>query len=206
MRIRLDAKITTRDGHDAGTVKRVLLDPASLRITGFVVGTGGLLGKDVIVGDHDFSDAPSSDELALKLTKDELDQQPRFDATGFDPPPAGLAATMGYGYPSQAYLWPAMDAGAPPASGSRPALKKGDVVKDRDGDVVGVVEDVIFDESSDRLKGFLVRPGAGVERLFGGGQIAEISADDILRIVEGEVRIGPDREEISGSEQGSRTR
>jgi uncharacterized protein YrrD len=206
MRMRLDAKIRTSDGHDAGSVKRVLIDPPTLRIAGFVVSTGGVLGKDVIVGEHDFAEGPSSDEHTLKLTKAELDQQPRFEASSFAPPPAGIAATMGYGFPSQAYLWPVVDAGEPPpAEGTRPALKKGDVVKDRDGDVFGVVEEVMFDEASGRLTGFLVSPGAGVERLFGGGQIAEISSEDILRIVEGEVRIGLDREEITGSERPSRS-
>ncbi|TME61960.1 MAG: PRC-barrel domain containing protein [Chloroflexi bacterium] len=49
MQIELDAKVRTSDGHDAGKLRRVLVDPATLRITGFVVSTGGLLGREVIV-------------------------------------------------------------------------------------------------------------------------------------------------------------
>src|SRR5437899_12234343 len=51
MRIDLNARIRTSDGHEAGKVHRVLIDPATERITGFVVSTGRLLGRDVIVGD-----------------------------------------------------------------------------------------------------------------------------------------------------------
>src|SRR5437667_11944915 len=51
MRIDLRARVRTKDGHDAGKVRRVIVDPATERITGFVVSTGGLLGREVIVGE-----------------------------------------------------------------------------------------------------------------------------------------------------------
>ncbi len=190
MQIELDAKVRTSDGHDAGKLRRVLVDPATLRITGFVVSTGGLLGREVIVGEHDFVEGREG-ELMLRLSKAELAQQPTFDEAGFTAPPAGLAATMGYGFASNAYLVPVVAGDEPVTESSRPTIKKGDVVKDRDGDVVGVVEEVRFDEKT---------------ALVGGGETAEISADDVLRIFEGEVRVGVDREEIVPSERESGTR
>ena len=204
MRIELDAKVRTSDGHDAGKLRRVLVDPATLRITGFVVSTGGLLGREVIVGEHDFVEGREG-ELMLRLSKAELAQQPTFDEAGFTAPPAGLAATMGYGFASNAYLVPVVAGDEPVTESSRPTIKKGDVVKDRDGDVVGVVEEVRFDEKTAQLSGFVVKAGAG-RRLVGGGETAEISADDVLRIFEGEVRVGVDREEIVPSERESGTR
>jgi len=204
MQIELDAKVRTSDGHDAGKLRRVLVDPATLRITGFVVSTGGLLGREVIVGEHDFVEGREG-ELMLRLSKAELAQQPTFDEAGFTAPPAGLAATMGYGFASNAYLVPVVAGDEPVTESSRPTIKKGDVVKDRDGDVVGVVEDVRFDEKTAQLSGFVVKAGAG-RRLVGGGDTAEISADDVLRIFEGEVRVGVDREEIVPSERESGTR
>jgi len=204
MRIELDAKVRTSDGHDAGKLRRVLVDPATLRITGFVVSTGGLLGREVIVGEHDFVEGREG-ELMLRLSKAELAQQPTFDEAGFTAPPAGLAATMGYGFASNAYLVPVVAGDEPVTESSRPTIKKGDVVKDRDGDVVGVVEEVRFDEKTAQLSGFVVKAGAG-RRLVGGGDTAEISADDVLRIFEGEVRVGVDREEIVPSERESGTR
>ncbi len=204
MQINLDARVRTSDGHDAGKLRRVLVDPATLRITGFVVSTGGLLGREVIVGEHDFVEGREG-ELMLRLSKAELAQQPTFDEAGFTAPPAGLAATMGYGFASNAYLVPVVAGDEPVTESSRPTIKKGDVVKDRDGDVVGVVEEVRFDEKTAQLSGFVVKAGAG-RRLVGGGETAEISADDVLRIFEGEVRVGVDREEIVPSERESGTR
>jgi sporulation protein YlmC with PRC-barrel domain len=79
-------------------------------------------------------------------------------------------------------------------------------VKDRDGDVVGTVEDIWFDDKTGELLSFVVKAGAGLERLFGGGKVAEISREDILRIAEGEVRLGVDREEIVPREHETGTR
>jgi sporulation protein YlmC with PRC-barrel domain len=207
MRIDLSAKLQTSDGHDAGNVRRVLFDPASERITGFVVSTSRLLGRDVIVGQDAFAEvSPGGDAVTLGLSKSKLDQQPGFEETDYVLPPADWAAPVGYDFPATAYLWPV---GTGETSGEAPprsSLKKGDVVKDRDGDVVGVVHDVRFDETSRDLIGIVVKAGAGLERLVGGGEIAEISRDDILRIVEGEVRLGVDREEIVPEHQTQRPR
>jgi hypothetical protein len=52
----------------------------------------------------------------------------------------------------------------------------------------------------------IVNAGAGLERLFGGRKLAEISRGDILRITEDEVRLGVDREEIISREHETRTR
>src|SRR5438094_425439 len=81
-----------------------------------------------------------------------------------------------------------------------------DAGKDRDGDVVGAVEEVRFDPATGALLGFTVKAGASLERLFGGGKLAEISRDDILRIAEGEVRLAVDREEIVPKERETGTR
>ena len=207
MRIDLDARVKTADGHDAGHVRRALIDPAAQRVTGFVVGTGGLLEREVIVGEGDFvPDSPEGDALVLRLSSQELEAQPTFEQGDFAPPPAGWAATMGYGFPSNAYLMPVDTAADFVPEPQRPTLKKGDVVKDRDGDVVGVVEDLRFDDQTKQLTGFLVKAGAGVERLFGGGELADISADDILRVFDAEVRLVVDREEITPSERKTGSR
>ena len=51
-----------------------------------------------------------------------------------------------------------------------------------------------------------MKAGAGLERLFGGGKVAEISRNNILRIAEDEVRLGIDREEIIPKEHEAGTR
>ena len=208
MRIDLNAKVRTSDGHEAGNVHRVLVDPKTERITGFVVSTGRLLGRDVIVGEDAFAQAaPEGDVITLNLTKRELDTQPTFEQGDYVIPPAGWSApNLGYAVTAEAFLWPADSALADVGERSRPSIKKGDTVKDRDGDVVGTVEDIRFDEKTGEVLSFIVKAGAGLERLFGGGKVAEISRDDILRIAEGEVRLGVDREEIIPREHETRTR
>jgi sporulation protein YlmC with PRC-barrel domain len=208
MRIDLNARVRTSDGHDAGNVHRVLVDPETERITGFVVSTSRLLGRDVIVGEDAFAGAePAGDVITLNLTKRELDTQPTFEENEFVVPPAGWAGpNLGYTVPPESFLWPAESALADVGERSRPSIKKGDAVKDRDGDVVGTVEDIRFDEKSGELLSVIVKAGAGLERLFGGGKVAEISRDDVLRIAEGEVRLGVDREEIAPREHETGTR
>jgi sporulation protein YlmC with PRC-barrel domain len=198
MRIDLNAKVRTSDGHEAGNVHRVLVDPETERITGFVVSTSRLLGRDVIVGEDAFAAAePEGDVITLNLTKKELDTQPTFEQGDYVVPPAGWAGpNLGYTIPPESFLWPVDSALPDVGERSRPAIKKGDAVKDRDGDMVGTVEDIRFDEKTGEVLSFIVKAGAGLERLFGGGKVAEITRDDILRIAEGEVRLGVDREEI----------
>src|SRR5437588_4893480 len=91
MRIDFDARVKTADGHDAGHVRRALIDPAAQRVTGFVVGTGGLLEREVIVGEDDFvPDSPEGDALVLRLSRQELEAQPTFEqAISLRHPPVG---------------------------------------------------------------------------------------------------------------------
>src|SRR5437762_11305265 len=136
MRIDLGAKVITKDGHDAGKVRRVIIDPATERITGFVISTGGLLGRDVIVAEDAFASADAEGRaVTLTMTKEELGAQPAFEESEYVPPEAGWTAPIGYEFPPSAYLWP-IDAPATVEERPRPAIKKGDTVKDRDGDVV----------------------------------------------------------------------
>jgi len=207
MRIDLNAKIRTKDGHDAGNIHRVLIDPTTERITGFVVSTSRLLGRDVIVAEDMFAESsPDGETITLNLNKKELDTQPTFEQSDYIVPPAGWAGpNIGYTVPPESFLWPADTSLADVGERSRPSIKKGDTVKDRDGDVVGAVEDIRFDEKTGDVLSLIVKAGAGLERLFGGGKLAEISREDILRIAEDEVRRGVDREEIVPKDHESRT-
>lgn len=206
MRIDLNAKVVTSDGHEAGNVHRVLVDPGTERITGFVVSTRRLLGRDVIVGEDAFASS-EGEVITLNLTKRDLDTQPTFDEGDFVIPPSGWAGpNLGYTVPPESFLWPVESSLADVGEKSRPSIKKGETVKDRDGDVVGSVEEIRFDEKTGDVLSILVRAAAGLERLFGGGKVLEISRDDILRIAEGEVRLGVDREEIIPREHETGTR
>jgi sporulation protein YlmC with PRC-barrel domain len=108
MRVDLDAKIRTHDGHTAGTVERAVIDPQTNEVTAFVVNTGGFLGRDVIVPRADLEQAqPDGDGLRLRLTKADLEALPTYVAEDYIPPPSGWASPGDYSYPPGAYLWPA---------------------------------------------------------------------------------------------------
>ncbi|OLE75679.1 MAG: hypothetical protein AUG02_06790 [Chloroflexi bacterium 13_1_20CM_2_70_9] len=199
MRIDFGAKVRTKDGHDAGSVRRVIVDPSSQRVTGFVVSTSRLLGRDVIVAEDEFLSS-SGDTITLDLTKAELDRQPSFEEASYTLPPVGWVAPLGYGLPADAYLLPVAVAPPPAGEGVAPTIKKGDAVKDRDGDTVGVVREVGFDEKTGDITGFVVIAGGGLERLVGGGQAADIQREAIARVAEGTVYLNVDRDEIVGSE------
>src|SRR5436190_8919650 len=106
MRIDLNARVRTADGHDAGNVHRVLVDPGTERITGFVVSTRRLLGRDVIVGEDAFTAAEhDGDVITLNLSKRELDTQPTFEESEFVvPPPEWVGPNLGYTSPRESFL------------------------------------------------------------------------------------------------------
>lgn len=124
MRFDLGATVRTKDGHDAGKVRRVIVDPATERITGFVVSTGGLLGREVIVGEDAFEAADAGGAtVTLSLTKDELDTQPTFEESDYVVPQVGWTAPTGYEFPPNAYLWP-IDALPAAEERDRPTIRK----------------------------------------------------------------------------------
>ena len=47
--------------------------------------------------------------------------------------------------------------------------------------------------------------GGGLERLVGGGKVADVPGSTIDRLTEGTVYLSVDREEIVGAEEGTRT-
>src|SRR5678815_1300131 len=90
MRIELGATVKTNDGHRAGTVTKVIWDPAENQVSEFVVGTGGLLGHDVVVSREVLEQAtPDGKELVIDLTKHELEGLEHFDDHAYAAPPYG---------------------------------------------------------------------------------------------------------------------
>jgi sporulation protein YlmC with PRC-barrel domain len=186
MRVDLDARVRTNDGHDAGRVHRVVWDPDRNEIGEFVVSTGGLLGRDVLIGRDVLERATRDGEvLVIDMSADEMRQLRSYEPTQYTTPPGGWMAPLGYGYGMPSYLWPIMV--VPPDVGDRPtgpghelpAIEKGMAVKDASGETIGQVEDVILDLHSGRLRSLIVRRGGAVERLVGGGEKMEVAAEQI---------------------------
>ncbi len=207
MRVDLNAKVRTRDGEDAGQVERAVIDPDTSEVAAFVVSTGGLLGKSVIVPRVDLERASrDGDVLVLGLSKDELDDLKPYVPTDFGVPPIGWSPLAPYNYPMPGYLWPAGYAYTPPPlpgpmvepSDDTEAMTvdKGATVMDRDGEEVGVVDDVFFEPGSGQLSGVIVRLGGFLRTTLGGGETVEIRGRMIDHVSGGIVHLRTSKNEL----------
>ncbi len=70
-----------------------------------------------------------------------------------------------------------------------PEISKGAAVLDRNGDDVGVVDDVRLDAVSGQLQGFVLRVGGTLRTLFGGGETVDVEASDVERVESEAVRL-----------------
>jgi len=188
MRIRLDAKVRTKDGHRAGRVRKVLWDPKANDVSAFIVDTGGLLGHDVLIS-RDVLDRASADgdEVLLDLTKNELGQLEHYEEDSYVPPPVGWPAPVMYDYPSAAYVLAATPdpLSRPPGvrhdlhDHEKPQFQKGMPVRDASGAELGVVDEIRVEESTGEVRALVVRDGDSTR---------EIAADHV-DIGDGEVHV-----------------
>jgi uncharacterized protein YrrD len=209
MRVDLDAKVLTRDGEHVGSVQRAVIDPDRNEIGELVISTGGWLGRDVLLPIAEIDRARADgDAIRLSLSKDEVERLPDYVPASYGVPPGGWTYTGMYGmWPYGAYAWPAVyapgayTAPAYASSAGRtgdedPSIGKGAVVFDRNGDNFGVVDDVLFDAASGRLRGFVVRVGGVFRTLFGGGDTVEIARGAVDRVQDGAVHLRVAKEQV----------
>jgi sporulation protein YlmC with PRC-barrel domain len=219
MRIDLDATVRTREGDHAGTVQRAVVDPRTNEVTEFVVSTGRFLGRDVLVPRTEIERSDTDgDSIQLRLSKRELEHLPAYVPTDYVVPPAGTMLPLSAGFPESAYLWPiglaaasgvgnattiapsgvvgggapgAMVAG-PPAGAEHPweaSLSKDAIVVDRNGDDIGLVDDVLFDQDGGRLRGFVLRVGGMLRTMFGGGETIEVPIAHVEHVANGVIHL-----------------
>lgn len=209
MRIELGAHVRTSDGEEAGTIEKLVLDPASGDVKLAVIRKGGFLGADVEVPLEALT-IGSGDTVGLSYTKDELDTLPRFYEGNYTSPPTGYATP--YGYPYAGMLWPVggIEAYPAPTLGlyDQPAadpkeaemlrrqdlknavIDEGSDVKSRDGEKVGEVHRVTFDAESGQPVSLVVRKGF----LF--TEDLELTADLIDSVDDGEVVLNRTKDQI----------
>lgn len=191
MRVQLDANVRTSDGQRAGNVKRVVFDPKRNEVTAYVVGTGGLLGHDVIVSPDVLERGATGEDIVIDMTKDELSGLERYDEGGYAPAPNGWLAPSTYTYPAGSYLFPLDPAIPPPAADvgerrpRRPAITEGMKVKDASGAVIGAVREVRVDDMTGELRSIVVRDDGPLAR---DEDAMEIPADHI-DIGDGEIQV-----------------
>jgi len=138
------------------------------------------------------------------LSRAELEALPDFVAAQYMPPPGGWTPDAGYIFPGPS-LWPqapaSMAEAVPTADqADQPApevsIGKGATVFDRDGDDLGVVDEVRLDPATGELEGIVVRVGGVLATLFGGGETVDIAAADIQRLDMDQVVVRLDKDEL----------
>lgn len=202
MRMDLGAKVRTSDGRDAGRIERAVYDPDTQSVTKFLVSTGGLLGYEVLVPREDLERATTDgDVVVLDLTKEQLESMEQYVSERYAPPSIGWVPTPGVGwaYPPDAYVLPPAQEG-PKDIGGVP-IRKGSPVVDRDGEDVGIVEELQLDPKSGRVERFVLKVGGTLERLFGAADTVEIPPTGIASVEAGTVKLRAGREELIGSER-----
>lgn len=214
MHVDLDARVLTSDGHDVGRIKHAVIDPGAREVAAFVVSTGGLLGRDVIIARQEIESArPDGDAIRLELSKERFDDLPTFVPRDYSAPPVGYEPTGPGAFPTSAYLWPvayevtATDAAIPDRGSSPsgdvdaapPSIDHGSRVVDSNGDEVGVVEDLLFDEDTGKLRALVVTLGGGLQRLFGAGRTAKISASLVEGVADRVVHLRTVKEQIDAN-------
>jgi hypothetical protein len=80
MRVCLGDTLPTADGHEAGTVEWMLVDPATLRLNAVVIRRGLILRHSLVVpvADLDVRERDGSAELIVRRTRAELETLPEF--------------------------------------------------------------------------------------------------------------------------------
>jgi hypothetical protein len=102
-----EAKVRTKDGHQAGHVKHAIWDQNGKRITEYVIATGGVLGHDVIVSPELLeSAARGGNEIVLNITKHELEELAHYESADYTTPPADWVAPTVSGFPAGGHLFP----------------------------------------------------------------------------------------------------
>lgn len=167
----LGASVHTSDGHHAGTLQRIVVDgetwdPHALIVretewfSGKVLAPGaGLMVPEVIVP-LDAVDSIAPDEVRLKLDKRATRDLPPYLSYQYKPLQAGdqwrYTAAMIGGPLGVGPLFPRRDETADKPPGDIEIRHGENVMIGHDGDKLGTVEDVLFDEGE--LVGIVVRP------------------------------------------------
>ena len=197
MRIELEGKVQSSDGEEVGTVKKAIYDERSGRVTSFVIDTGGLIGKRFVVPVERFSEGTMEGPVRLEMTRNDVDRLEPYQPGAYTAPPEGWLPPDAYPYPPVGYLWPAAPtadyvsgvAGSPTErAAAEHSFEKGMLVKDRDGDEVGVLADLRAGADGS-VQELVVRVGDALATTFGGGTERRVHPGAVGHIAEGVVHL-----------------
>jgi uncharacterized protein YrrD len=180
-KIELGAAVVTADGHEIGTIDKLILDPDGGDLHAMAV-RKGLFHRDIEIPIDDIV-GQEAGRIQIRLNQDQLDDLPRFQEASYTTPPPERSAEYlsGYGYPPSVLLWPSRWSG--PVAGepygheavgevgdevaamhraqdlSNAIVKEGSDVRSRDGEKVGEVHQITIDATTGRPISLVVRKG-----------------------------------------------
>jgi sporulation protein YlmC with PRC-barrel domain len=215
MRVDLGANVRTSDGEAAGRVHRVVINPYTNEVSEFVISTAGWHSHDVLVSRERLeASTQDGDELVLDFTGAELKALPKYTPEDYSGPAQGWVPPAESAYPPSAMLFPAsydlrkelaeQDILPEKDPEHWPDIKKGAVVRDPNGHEVGRVEQVMLDNDTGRLQGFVIRAGGAIRTFLGGGDVLTVAASDVVGVGTDEVVLRLTRHQLSGTSESDR--
>ena len=71
-------------------------------------------------------------------------------------------------------------------------------MRDANGEEIATVEEVRIEETTEKLRGVVVRRGGALERIGGGGQLLDVDAEQIGQVEPDELRLVASGAELFG--------
>ena len=79
MPFELGSTVRTSDGQDAGTIESLVRDSGTNTVSAFVISTGGLLGRKVLIEPAELEDRTADgDAIRLRVSQAELADRPDY--------------------------------------------------------------------------------------------------------------------------------
>jgi hypothetical protein len=73
------ATVRTSDGQDAGTIESLVRDSGTNVVSGFVISTGGLLGRKVLIKPAELEERTADgDAIRMRVSQAELEERPDY--------------------------------------------------------------------------------------------------------------------------------
>jgi uncharacterized protein YrrD len=198
MQFKEGAEVRTADGEKVGTIDRIVLEPATRRVTHLVIEKGFLFPEDKVMPMSLVGPA-TEDRVILRQTKDGLAEFPDFRESRFVPADRGPRTGLGsdpqaralYWYPAIGPWWTLSGYAAyskpgfvvktkniPPGT---VAVEEGARVLSSDGEHVGDIERIFAQPEEDRATHLLISEGLfrKEKTLIPTGWMTEVSEDEV---------------------------
>lgn len=206
MQIELGAAVRASDGQEIGTVDRLIVDPESGGVKAAVLRRGALLTRDVEVP-LDALQVDADGAVTVLYSAAEVEALPEFEPDRYVSPPLEYVSPVGY--PATGLAWPSSYGLPASATGEGEAIDGetmraideemerqnlenavvgvGSQVLGRDGEKVGDVHEIAFDEETGRITRLVVRRGLifADEREVPVSLIASVDDDFVYLSVDG---------------------